>query len=331
MSDPGTRFADERQKVIERRLKVIYREATADIIKRLDQHSRKMYAKDEEKRQLVAAGKLSKEEYKEWLRNQLLIEQIWKDQITEATNVLLDANRTAARIVDGERRAVFTENANYLAYQIEKDAKMSISFTLYGDASVTLLLRDEPQLLPQKKVDAGKDRAWNRDKIAAVIARGIISGSSIRTIAENIGKETGISDEKAMTRYARTAMTAAQNAGRIEMRTDAQDMGIKVKKVWMATLDERTRPAHQALDGQVRDINEPFDSMLGHIMYPGDPSADAANTWNCRCSLTYEYTDYPKQNMQRYDQIDGEVIEDMPYSEWVEKRHPELKKRKKGE
>lgn len=331
MSDPGTRFADRRQEVIERRLKVIYREATADIIKRLDQHSRKMYAKDEEKRQLVAAGSLSKEEYKEWLRNQLLIEKIWQDQITEATAVLLDANRAANRIVEGERKAVFAENANFQAYQLEKGARMSISFTLYDEASVTRLIRDQPQLLPQKKVDGKKDRAWNREKIAAVITRGIISGDSIQTIAENIGKETGITNQSAMTRYARTAMTAAQNAGRIEMLNEAQDMGIKVKKVWMATLDERTRPAHQALDGQVRDINEPFDSMLGHIMYPGDPSADAANTWNCRCSLTYEYTDYPKQNMQRYDQIDGEVIEDMTYSEWVEKRHPELKKRKKGE
>ena len=328
MADPGTRFADKRQEAIERRLRTIYHDASADIVRRLDAHSRKLYAADEKKRAQVAAGQLSKEEYKEWLRNQLLIEQNWRDQISEAADVLLDANRAAVRIVDGERRAVFAENANFTAYQIEKGAQMGVSFTLYDDAAVTRLIREQPQLLPPKKVDRDKDRAWNREKIAAVIARGIISGDSIPKIAANIGKETGISNQHAMERYARTAMTGAQNAGRIEMLNEAQEMGIKVKKIWMATLDERTRPAHQDLDGQVREVNEPFDSMLGHIMYPGDPSADQANTWNCRCTLTYEYTDYPKQNMQRYDQIDGEVIEDMTYSEWLDKRHPELKKKK---
>ena len=331
MPDPGTRFADERQKIIERRLRGIYREATADIVRRLDAHSRKMYAEDESKRRQVASGKLTREEYKDWLRGQLFVEGIWKDQISEAANVLLHANEAAVRIINGERKAVFAENANYQAYRLEKDQNMSIKFGLYDDAAVTRLIRDEPQLLPPKKVDGDKDRAWNRDKIAAVMARGIISGDSIKTIAGNIGKETGISNEKAMTRYARTAMTGAQNAGRIEMLNEAQEMGIQVRKVWMATMDERTRPAHQDLDGQSAEVNEPFHSSLGPIMYPGDPGADEANTWNCRCTLTYDYKEYPKENAQRYDQIDGEAIEDMTYNEWIEKRHPELKKKKKGE
>lgn len=323
MSDPGTRFADKKQEEIEKRIHSIYREATADIVKRLDEHSRKLYANDAKKRQQVKTGELSKDDYKEWLRRQMYIEKIWNDQIDSATEVLLHANQAAVNIVNGERKAVFAENANYTAYAMEKEARMDLSFKLYDDASVTRLLRDEPQLLPPKKVDEGKDVAWNREKISAVIARGIISGSDIPTIARNIGTETGSSNEKAMTRYARTAMTGAQNAGRIQMLNDAQEMGIQVRKVWMATLDERTRPAHQDLDGQSAEVNEPFSSMLGPIMYPGDPSADEANTWCCRCTLTYDYKEYPKQNATRYDQEDGETIEDMTYNEWLEKKHPE--------
>lgn len=315
MADPGTRYADRKQEEIEKRLRTIYREATADIVRRLDQHSRKLYENDEKKRQQVQSGKITEQEYKDWLRGQMFIEKLWNDQITEATDILLHANETANRIVEGERKAVFAENANYQAYQIEQ-AHLGVSFGLYDDASVTRLIRDQPQLLPPKKVDGEKDKAWNREKIASVITRGIISGDSIKTIAGNIGRETGISNEKAMERYARTAMTAAQNAGRIEMLNEAQDMGIRVRKVWSAILDERTRPAHQDLDGQVRDVNEPFDSILGHIMYPGDPSADPANTWNCRCALTYEYTDYPNQGMTRYDQMAGESIDYMAYKEW---------------
>ena len=281
MADAGTRFADERQKEIEKRLREIYEKAQVDIIERLDAHSKRMYAKDGLMRSKLSAGQLTDAQYKSWLRGQMFTEKIWKDQITSAASVLLTANQQANAIVEGERRAVFTENANYQAYRLEKDAGMDLSFTAYDSATVTRLLRDQPELLPPRVIDGKKDQAWNREKIAATITRGIIAGSSIPTIAKNIAKETSSSNEKAMLRYARTAMTGAQNAGRIEVMHEAEDMGIKVQKVWLATLDDRTREAHVLLDGQVQDVDHPFDSILGPIDYPGDPSADEANTWNC--------------------------------------------------
>ena len=38
----------------------------------------------------------------------------------------------------------------------------------------------------------------------------------------------------------------------------AEKMGIKLKKSWLATLDNRTRHAHAMLDGQTVDIDKPF-------------------------------------------------------------------------
>ena len=65
----------------------------------------------------------------------------------------------------------------------------------------------------------------------------------------------------------------------------AQDMGVVIHKVWLATNDQRTREAHAELDGQEREIDEPFENSLGEIMYPGDPDADPANVYNCRCTM----------------------------------------------
>ena len=48
-------------------------------------------------------------------------------------------------------------------------------------------------------------------------------------------------------RTARTATTAAQNAGRMDSYHAAKGMGIKLKKEWLATLDGRTRHAHAIL------------------------------------------------------------------------------------
>ena len=80
---------------------------------------------------------------------------------------------------------------------------------------------------------------------------------------------------------------------------DAKSMGIKVKKRWLATLDSRTRDAHQHLDNQVQEVDKPFRSDLGLIMYPGDFEAAAANVWNCRCTLVYDYDEYPTQYSER--------------------------------
>jgi len=318
MSDPGTRKADASHAEIEKRLRSVYEAAQRDIIERLDKFQQRFLAQDKINTALVKAGAMTEDEYQTWLKGQVFSGKIWQEQVKGLTDTLLDANRQALRIIDGERRAVFGENASYQAYQLEKSANADFGFTLYDSATVTRLIRNQPNLLPEKRVNAIKDAAWNRKTVSSVITRGILSGESIEKIARHLGDELSRKDEKAMLRYARTAMTAAQNAGRMEVMDEAIEMGIKVKKVWLATLDERTRESHALLDGQIREVHEPFSSILGPIMYPGDPSADPANTWNCRCSLTYEYEEYPLENATRYDQENGEDIEDMTYSEWKE-------------
>jgi SPP1 gp7 family putative phage head morphogenesis protein len=233
----------------------------------------------------------------------------------------LYANEQANAIVEGQKRAVFTENMAFQAYEIEHGLGMELSFSIYDSAAVTRLLREQPELLPRRIINGIKDMAWNRTKIANCIIQGIIQGESIPTIAQRIARETSSSNMHAMIRYARTAMTGAQNAGRMEMLREAQQMGIDVKKKWLATLDGRTRDAHRALDGQVQEVEKPFKSELGDIMYPGDFQAHPANVYNCRCTLVYEYPKYLPQNAERraYNNPrsrESELIPDMTYREW---------------
>lgn len=321
MPDAGARYTDQAYDELLKRFNAIYRQAQFEITEKLNAQTTRMYALDAQKRAERDAGKITEKEYQTWLRGQMFINKQWQDKLTSVTSTIMMANEQCNAIVEGERRAVFGENATYQAYSMEKGAGLDLGFTVYDSATVTRLLRDQPELLPPRKIDGVRDKAWNQTKIANAITEGIIQGESIPEIADRIARETASANDKAMVRYARTAMTGAQNAGRIEAMNDALDMGIKVMKVWISTLDDRTRPAHQDLDGQVQEVNEPFDSELGPIMYPGDPAADDANVWNCRCTLGYEYKEYPKENSQRRDNIDGELIEDMTYSEWKEKKY----------
>ena len=134
-----------------------------------------------------------------------------------------------------------------------------------------------------------------------------------------------------MRTFARTAMTGAQNAGRMEMMHRAKGMGIKMQKQWLATFDRRTRDAHQHLDGQTKEVDEPFESKLGDIMFPGDPDANPGNVYNCRCTLTYVYPDFEDLEgigedipSYRYDNETGEEIEDMTYQQWTEYKQDQI-------
>ena len=61
----------------------------------------------------------------------------------------------------------------------------------------------------------------------------------------------------------------------------------RVRRYWFASPDDRTRLAHATIPGMNENgvgAEEPFKSILGPIMFPGDPEAVAANVINCRCT-----------------------------------------------
>lgn len=53
---------------------------------------------------------------------------------------------------------------------------------------------------------------------------------------------------------------------------------------WVTARDERVRPSHRAMHGQVRPDGEPFRSGDGNLLrYPHDPSAPLSDRAGCRC------------------------------------------------
>ncbi len=122
-------------------------------------------------------------------------------------------------------------------------------------------------------------------------------------------------------RSARTAVTGAQNAGRMDSYVAAQKMGIELEREWLATLDNRTRHQHAMMDGHKAPIDKPF-IMDGHkIMYPGDMSAPGYLVYNCRCTLVAAVKGVDTSNAKRRarDPETGEtaLIENMSYAEWA--------------
>lgn len=94
---------------------------------------------------------------------------------------------------------------------------------------------------------------------------------------------------------ARTESITALRAGRREGILQGIEAGAiradRIKRVWSATLDSRTRKDHTAMNGkEVDGIKSPFSLPDGsRMLYPGDTSlgASASQTVNCRCYDEY--------------------------------------------
>lgn len=326
--DYGSRYADKRLRILDIRLRKVYRQAEKEIEKKLGQFTAKKQKKNNLLLKKLDDGEITEQQYKEWLAGQAFMEKQWKMKQEQVTASLLHANEEALAIVRGEQLNVFAENANHQAYEIEQDFSGAYSFGIYDKKTVENLIANDPELLPPRKVNKRKDRAWNQGIINNCVTQGIIQGESVDKIAKRIAKDTSSQDRKAMMRYARTAMTSAQNAGRMEMLKRAEGMGIRVQKEWLSAHDNRTRDSHRRLDGQIEDINKPFHGEFSDIMFPGDPSAHPAEVYNCRCRMTYVYPDYQKhdtdQGWREREEIDGQS-----YDEWKEGKKAQKKVQKK--
>ena len=136
-------------------------------------------------------------------------------------------------------------------------------------------------LLPYKKVNERKDERWNTKLITSKVMEGIIKGSSIPDIAKSFRSVMEMNRASSF-RNARTAITSCENTARMRCMERAEEMGIKMKKQWMATHDNRTRQSHLEIDGETIDIHEKFSNGL---MEPGDPDGEPEEVYNCRCTI----------------------------------------------
>lgn len=128
----------------------------------------------------------------------------------------------------------------------------------------------------------GVDIKKLRKTITAEISRGIVTNMPYGEIARNLSNQAGIPLKRAKT-IVRTESHRIQEEASQDARVDAQKQGCNIVKQWSAVLDTRTRYSHRRLDGQIKEIDEPFEihSSLT-AMYPGGFGV-AEEDCNCRC------------------------------------------------
>ena len=138
-----------------------------------------------------------------------------------------------------------------------------------------------------------------RNQIVNQVAKGQEEGLGVDAIAKRIQDRL---PDISRQRGALIARTETHGAANYSMHETAKSTGLDLVKEWVASEDGRTRAIsrddhfdHLAMDGQVREMDEPFDMpWIGgggeplKIMYPGEAGKPAGSVVNCRCSVVHD-------------------------------------------
>lgn len=133
-----------------------------------------------------------------------------------------------------------------------------------------------------------------RDEIAQTVADAYEAGLSVaETAAAIVEKADGIAAYRAAA-IARTDLAALANGGSLSLATAVADASDEAGeddypryKTWLTAGDALVRPSHVATAGQTKPLAQPFSVGGSLLQYPGDPSGNAADWINCRCTLLY--------------------------------------------
>jgi len=144
------------------------------------------------------------------------------------------------------------------------------------------------------------------------LSRGLRDRRFDSTVARAARGDIALSDEQIdnmVSRYAarylkyrsetiaRTESIRSLNAGNHQLWNQAAASGKVsanlITRKWVTVGDHKVRASHAAIPGMNEGgvgLNVPFASPEGPILYPGDPSASAAMTCNCRCAVIYRFS-----------------------------------------
>lgn len=310
MMDYGHRETEALLRALEAEISAEYTAAGKEIAEAADEFFREFEIEDAKYAEAVDKGETSAKAYQRWRRSKLARGEGYRQMREDIAARIRDAARIAAAYVDDTLPAVFALNRTYAAYAIERagaNLGVGTSFSIYSEDVVKRLIVEHPELLPnyprRRALDVPKEMRWLREKISSQVLHGILGGETIPKIASRMVDVVGM-DKNVAIRNARTAVTSAENGGRMDTYDAAEAMGIRLQKEWIATHDTRTRESHGRIDGERVDKDAAFSNGC---RFPGDPNGAPEEVYNCRCTMVSYLPDYP------------DVKDRVTYQQWLER------------
>jgi len=255
------------EKKVMEQLERSYQKALEDVKDRLRQLDERT---DEENRQAVAYQKA----FQQGLQKQL-------------ERILGKLHSKTYRTVQEYLQDCYITGHTAVLYELQSDG-LRLSLPIPQDKVCQAAVNDTKLVKPLYD-SIGEDFAGLKKHITDIVSAGFASGASYGDMANQItGKMIGnyaTMRGGALGRaklIVRTEGNRIANAARLEAARTAKQQGADLVKQWDSTMDKKTRPHHVQLDGQVRELDEPFEVDGRKAQAPGKFGI-ASEDINCRC------------------------------------------------
>lgn len=230
--DKAHQLTDEELKKLERRIASIYRKARDELQETVDAYFESFAKRDEEMKDLIGTfvngREWTEQDYKQWRLAQIGRGKRFETLRDKVAERMTKANETAVSYVNDATQGIYSLNRNYAAYTIEQVAG-DVGFDLWDEQTVKRLIVEQPDLMPyyppKKAVKRGIDLTYGKKQITSTVTSGILQGKSIKGLADDLQTRIPTMNRDSAIRTARTAVTGAQNAGRIDSYTAAPEDG----------------------------------------------------------------------------------------------------------
>lgn len=255
-------------------LKAIYQKAADDI-------SKKIRISDGKINVLLQDFDDLDDKQKSILQSQIYqrkFQQSLKQQIDDFTNALVAGQYES---IDDYMRSCYEVGFLGAMYDIQGQGVPLVM--PIDEKKVIMALQTNSKISKRLYTKLGEDVEALKKRIAGSLSRGIATADSYANIARNIAADSNVGFNRAM-RIARTEGHRIQANSAFDAQQAAKDAGADIVKQWDAALDGKTRPHHRQLDGQIRELDEPFEIGGMKAMYPSG-FGRASEDVNCRCAL----------------------------------------------
>ena len=234
--DEAHRLTEKELAALEKRIAKVYREARDELSNAIKIYFERFRERDEEMKALIGTeinGKVwTEKDYKQWRLNQIGRGKRYQALREKIAQWMTKANEVSISYVNEATPGIYSLNRNYAAYTIEKVAG-NVGFTLWDEATVRRLIVEEPDLMPyypkKKAIKRGIDLKWGKKQITKSVTSGLLQGKSVGKIATDLQARVSEMNRASAVRAARTAVTGAQNGGRMDSYKAARQKGIELQ------------------------------------------------------------------------------------------------------
>lgn len=231
------------------------------------------------------------------------------------TDELVKLYAGVGKVFNNNFREIFLLNYFYTGWIFEQELQVKLAYAMLPDEAIKkAILSPLSGLTLNQRI--GKNREIIITKVKEQLTQGLILGESIQKMGTRIKTvyETGTNNAL---RIAQTETTRIRNEGKEESYKKAASKGVRFTKMWVSTLDSKTRDNHRKLDGIKANKDGYFVIGRYKALHPGGFGV-AEMDINCRCTTIAKLAGI--EPTKRKDNESKLIIDYANYDDWYKDR-----------